>query len=349
MLGFYIVLPFMLFALYRLFIVLYNYFSRPFLPIGMPTDTLVSILVYVQNSEKSIGKLLQGIKEQSHQNLEVLIYNDQSADKTVEVITEISAGDKRFRLFNGGEAIIGWQSKNYAYDKLVQIAKGQYYIFCNSDIINDSQFVANALSNMQRKSLSLLTIYSKPISQSFWVRMQIVTAQWMFLSFVPAKSFLIKRAGESSIFLSPLLITEANSYQSNRWHEKFKDVPNSETKIVDAVRAFNLKCDSFLGDSSLTYELSDFSNEFANFLKELIKSKEGLIAYTIAITFGLFLAIFLLPFPLVFLYLFALIYSQMLIAMLNQQSIILSLLLMPLQYFVLVKGLIIAIKKSDKK
>ena len=59
MLGFYIVLPFLLFALYRLFVVLYNYFKRPFLPNGKPAEgTFVSILVYAQNAEKSIGELL---------------------------------------------------------------------------------------------------------------------------------------------------------------------------------------------------------------------------------------------------------------------------------------------------
>ncbi len=347
MLGFYISLPFLLFALYRLFVVLYNYFSHPFLSSGSPVyNPLVSILVYVQNSENSIGKLLQGIKEQTHQNFEVLIYNNQSTDKTVDVISDISAGDKRFRLFNGSEVNTGLQSKNFAYDKLAQIAKGQYYIFCDSNNIVDSQFVANALSHMQRRSLSLMSIYPKYQSKIFWTRLQISAAQGMFLSLVSAKSFLIKRTGESSIFANPLLIADATSYQSNRWHEKFKDIPNPEGKIVDTVQSLNLNSDSLLGDNSLTQEIFDFNIEFADFTASLLKNRNGLIAYTIATTLGLFLAIFLLPFPLVFLYLFAVIYSRMLVAMLCQQSVFISLLQMPVQFSVLTLKLIKAIKKS---
>lgn len=350
MLGFYIVLPFLLFALYRLFVVLYNYFSRPFLPTGTLVDNpLVSILVYVQDSENSIGKLLQGIKEQTHQNFEVLIYNDQSTDKTVDVISEISAGDKRFRLFNGGERNTGWQNKNYAYDKLVQIAKGQYYMFCNSDILFDSQFVANALSFMQRRSLSLMAIYPKFQSHRFWVRMQISAVQGMFLSLFSAKSFLKNKAGESFAFANPLLVAEATTYQSNRWHEKFKDVTNPDYKIIEATRKLNIPSDTLLGDNSLTQELSDFTSELEDIPTSLINSRNGLIAYTFATTFGLFLAVFLFPFPLVFLYLFAIIYSRMLVAMLCQQSAVISILLMPIQYFVTTKGLIKALKKSDKK
>lgn len=347
MFGFYIVLPFLLFALYRLFIVLYNYFSRPYLPIGIPIDNpLVSVFIYVQNSEVSIGKLLQGLKDQIHQNFEVLIYNDQSSDKTIDVITEVLAGDKRFRLFNGNDVNDGWQRKNYAYDKLVQIAKGQYYIFINSDTVVDNQFVANALSHMQRKSLSLLSIYPKPQSQHFWVRMQFSATQWMFLSLVLVKSYLEKRRGENSILSNPLLIFEATNYQSNRWHEKFKDSKTPEDKMVDAIKDLNLKCDSLLGDNSLIQEIADFNSKITEYPEALIQSSNGLIIYALAVTLGLFLAIFLFPFPLVFLYLFAIIYGQMLIAMLCQQSVIMSLLLLPVQFIVMTQTLVKAIKKS---
>lgn len=348
MLGFYISLPFLLFALYRLFVVLYNFFSRPFLPSGNPVDNpLVSILVYAQNSEKSIGKLLQGLKEQTHQNFEVLIYNDQSTDKTIDVISEISAGDKRFRLFNGSEVNAGWQNKNYAYEKLVQIAKGQHYIFSNSDLVIDSQFVANTLSHMQRRTLSLMTIYPKFHSQRFGVRLQISAVQWMFFSLFSAKSFLIKRAGESFSFANPMLIVEATSYKTNKWFEKFKDAEFPELDISSQQSG-----EVLLGDNSLTFNVDDLysstSQYFELSVKKFFINRNSLIAYSIAVGLGLIFAIFLMPFPLVFLYLFALIYSQMLIALLNQQSVILSLLIMPIQYFVLVKGLIMAIKKSDK-
>lgn len=347
MLGFYIALPFLIFALYRLFVVLYNYFSRPYLPIGIPEENpLVSILVYAQNSEKSIGTLIKGLLDQTHQNFEVLIYNDLSNDKTVDIIAEVSAGDKRFRLFNGNDINIDWQRKNYAYYKLAQLAKGQYYIFLNSDSCVDNQFVANALAHVQRKSLSLLTIYPKPQSSQFWLGMRISVFQWIFLSAFYAKS-LIKKEVEKKFFIGkPLIIIEANTYQTNGWQEKFKDKESPETQIAKSINSLNLKSDSLLGDNSITYEVENFDSEI--YLTSLTKSRNGLIAYTTANALGLILAILLLPFPLVFLYLFAIIYGRMLVAMLCQQSVLVSLLLLPVQYFVMIKILFKAIKKGSK-
>jgi len=353
MFGFYISLPFLLFALYRLIVVLYNFLTRPFLPIGTPTDNqLVSILVYVKNSEKTIGNLIQGLINQTYSNLEILIYNDHSSDRTVDVISEFSAGDNRVRLFNGNEVSSGLQIKNYAFDRLSQKAKGRYYLFVTSEFDLDNQFIANAISHMQCKTLSLLTIYPKPQSQNFWVRTQISVIQWMFLSLVFAKSYLGKRDIEGSIIGNPLQLIESTAYQLNRWYEKFKDDEAPEAKIVEAIDSLSLKSDSLLGDNRVTYEVVDSFSEGTDHLSvslaKFFKNRNWLIAYSIAITFGLVMAIFLLPFPLVFLYLLAVIYSRMLIALLTQHSILGSLMLLPVQYFTLMPALVKVIKKPSK-
>lgn len=354
MLGFYISIPFLIFALYRLVVVLYNYFTRPFLPIGIPKDNpLVSILVYVRNSEKNIGNLIQGLTNQTHQNFEVLIYNDQSNDKSVDVIGEISAGDKRFRLFNGNDINNGWQRKNYAFDKLSQIAKGQYHIFINADFIVDNQFIANAVSHMQVKSLSLLTIYPKAKSQSFWTRTQIDAIQWMFFSLVSVKLYLRKRAEDGGILENPIQIVEADNYKQNRWYEKFNDDEFPEDKIVKAACDLKLNNFSILSDNSLSYLESCSFNERLEHLSDSIvtflKSRNLLISYTVASTLGLILAIFLLPFPLFFLYLFSILFGRMLVALLCQESVFGSLLFLPLQQFILLQVLFKAIKKSRKQ
>jgi glycosyltransferase involved in cell wall biosynthesis len=351
MFGFYISLPFLFFALYRLFIVLYNFYSRPFLLNGSPNDNpLVSILVFVQNSENSIGKLLQSLSNQTYHNYEVLIYNDQSKDKTVDVISQLSAGDKKVRLFNGNDVNNEWQRKNYAYDKLTQLAKGEYYIFIDSDTCIDIQFIANAISHLQRKSLSLLTIYPKQQSQRFLERIQISAFEWLFFSSVSTKSFLKNRVGEILVLNKPLQIFEARTYNSNRWHERCKADESSAIKIIEEINSLNLRNDSLFGDNSLTYNvvssLSERIDHISGILLRFIKNRNLLIAYSIAISLGFILAVFLLPFPLVLLYLFSIIYGRMIVALLCQQSVVISLIFLPVQFIFIVQALYKAIIKA---
>jgi len=342
MLGFYISLPFLLFAIYRLAIVLINYYTRPFLPVGAPKETpLVSVLVYAQNSEKNIGQLIQDLRNQTYQNLEVLIYNDQSNDKTVDAIAEFSGGDKRFPLFNGNDIQSGWQRKNYAYDKLAQLAKGQYFIFIDENFIPDNQFIANAVSNMQDKNLSLLAIYPKRHSQGFWERIQVSASHWLFFSLVSTKSFLKNRAGEINILDSSLLVFETNTYQLGKWYEKFKGVENPEHSIVLSVKDQNKRFELLLGDNCLTYHHpKGNTTQLVDKFEGLVKTRNWRIVFSIALVVSPFMIVFLMPFPLVFLYFISIIYGQMLISVLCQESVLLKLLLLPVQYTVLSISLI---------
>jgi len=350
MFGFYISLPFLLFAIYRLVIVLVNYYSRPFLPVGIPKDTpLVSVLVYAQNSEKNIGRLIQCLRSQTYQNLEVLIYNDQSNDKTVGEIAQFSNGDKRFRLFNGNEIQSDWLKKNYACDKLAQLARGQYFIFIDSNFILDNQFIANAVSNMQDKNLSLLAIYPKRHSQGFWERIQVSASHWLFFTLVSAKSFLKNRAGEISVLDSSLLVFESNIYMQAKWHEQFKGLENPEHSIVLAAKDNNKKFELLLGDNCLTYQHpKGNTTQQVDKMEGLIKTRNRRILFTIVLALSPFLIVFLMPFPLVLLYFISIIYGQMLVAILCQQSVIASVLLLPLQFIVMIQALVKPIIKNKQ-
>lgn len=349
MLGFYISLPFLLFAIYRLVIVLINYYTRPFLPVGISKETpIVSVLVYAQNSEKNIGRLIQCLRNQIYQNLEILIYNDQSNDKTVDSIAEFSGGDKRFRLFNGIDIQSDWQRKNYAYDKLAQLAKGQYFIFIDANFIPDNQFIANAVSNMKDKNLSLLAIYPKRYSQGFWERIQVSASHWLLLSLVSAKSFLKSRAGEINILDNCLLVFESNTYLQNKCHEQFKGIENPELSIVLSVKDQSKRFELFLGDNCLTYQhpKEDITQLVYKF-EELVKTRNRRIAFSIAIAISPFLIVFLMPFPLVFLYFISIIYGQMLVAVICQQSVFVSLLCLPIQFILITQSLIKSLIKSS--
>lgn len=59
---------------------------------------LVSILLPVYNGEKFLKLSISSVLSQTYENFELLIYNDGSTDKTIEVINEFS--DKRIVIFN---------------------------------------------------------------------------------------------------------------------------------------------------------------------------------------------------------------------------------------------------------
>ena len=57
---------------------------------------MVSIIIPVFNNEKTIGKTLQSVAEQSYSDYEVIVINDGSTDASLEEIRRFTESDPRF-------------------------------------------------------------------------------------------------------------------------------------------------------------------------------------------------------------------------------------------------------------
>ena len=87
---------------------------------------LISVVVNVFNGEKYIKKCLDSIINQTYNNIEILIVNDGSTDKTLEVCKSIK--DRRIRIIDQKNIGISL-SRNVGMDN----SKGDYIFFVDSD------------------------------------------------------------------------------------------------------------------------------------------------------------------------------------------------------------------------
>lgn len=92
-------------------------------------DNLVSIVVPVYNAEKFIRDTIETVKQQTYANWELLLVNDCSSDKSIEIIREYEKEDSRINLINldknSGAAI--------ARNAGIENAKGKFIAFLDSD------------------------------------------------------------------------------------------------------------------------------------------------------------------------------------------------------------------------
>lgn len=87
---------------------------------------MISVIINVYNGEKYIRKCLDCITNQTYKNLEILVINDGSTDKTLDICKRYK--DKRVRIItteNKGLAL----SRNIGIDN----AKGEYLYFIDVD------------------------------------------------------------------------------------------------------------------------------------------------------------------------------------------------------------------------
>lgn len=86
----------------------------------------ISIIVPIYNAEKYISKCVDSLINQTKQELEFILINDGSTDKTEEIIKKYQ--DKRIKYFKNKNQGIG-KTRNFGIEK----AKGKYIMFLDSD------------------------------------------------------------------------------------------------------------------------------------------------------------------------------------------------------------------------
>ena len=91
---------------------------------------LISVIVPVYNKEKYVAECLNSILNQTYSNIEVIIIDDGSTDKSLEICMRYAEEDKRVKVFpqeNGGPSA--------ARNKGLDNAKGEYVAFVDADDI----------------------------------------------------------------------------------------------------------------------------------------------------------------------------------------------------------------------
>lgn len=138
---------------------IFNSFFLPSLPSSFPAASApaVSILVPMRNEERNVKTIISSMKAISYPHVELIVLNDQSTDRTQEVLEQEIAGDSRFKIIQGTELPEGWVGKVHACHQLQQAAHGDYLLFADADIRFCPSSVGGTLSLMKQKNAALLS------------------------------------------------------------------------------------------------------------------------------------------------------------------------------------------------
>lgn len=100
----------------------------------------VSVIVPIYNVEKYLRKCLQSLKEQTYENLEILMVNDGTPDNSEAICREFAELDHRFVLLNKKNGGLS-SARNLGLDH----ATGEYVSFVDSDDWVQENFISSLM------------------------------------------------------------------------------------------------------------------------------------------------------------------------------------------------------------
>lgn len=108
---------------------------------------LVSVIMPIYNTERYLEETLNSIFEQSYKNIEIVLVDDCSKDRSAEIIADL--------MKTHPEIVYYLQERNMgagaARNKSLELAKGQYVAFLDSDDTWKNDKIERQLSLMKEK------------------------------------------------------------------------------------------------------------------------------------------------------------------------------------------------------
>ncbi len=150
------------------------------------TGSRVSIIVPARNEEASIERSVRTFLSQTYADLEVIVVNDRSVDRTGPILDGIAAGDARLRVVQGVEPSAGWLGKPWALQQGYENSSGDLLLFVDADICYAAEAVASMVARLRRSGAGMLSVLPHFEMRGFWENALMPQLAMTVLSFLPA-------------------------------------------------------------------------------------------------------------------------------------------------------------------
>ena len=117
----------------------------------------ISIIIPAYNEEKSIARAIKSATAQSLKNIEIIVVNDASPDKTAEIVKQIASTDNRVKLISHNKNMGLNQSRLTG----LSIAQGEYIQFLDADDSLEKNAIEQLYSHAKSHNLDMVMMGSQ--------------------------------------------------------------------------------------------------------------------------------------------------------------------------------------------
>lgn len=317
----------LVFATLQLVVALSNLLFRQRLrPSADDFTGLVSVLVPARNEEATIGVLLSDLLKQDYPNIEIIVFNDQSDDRTEEIVARFAASDRRISLINSAGLPDGWLGKNHGCHTLAQHAKGEFLLFLDADVRVRGAVLGHSAAFARSHGLGLLSIFPRQEMASLGERSTVPIMNYILLTLLPLVLVMKSRFASLSAANGQFMLFDAHTYRRSFPHEKYRANRVEDIEIARFFKQDGIAVACLAGDGGISCRMyRGFGQAVEGFAKNVIHFFGN--SYCIAFVFWLLTTLGFIPVfvsfggETVLIYIAAVISTRLVVSAISRQSL----------------------------
>ncbi len=127
----------------------------------MTNHPTVSVVITTRNEEKNIENCLRSIKSQTFRNIELIVVDNFSEDKTAEIAKKYTT-----KVYSKGPERSS--QRNYG----AEVASGKYLLYLDADMILSPNVIEKCVEKCELEGIDALYIPERIVGEGFWIKVR---------------------------------------------------------------------------------------------------------------------------------------------------------------------------------
>ena len=244
----------------------------------------VSIIIPARNEEHNIRRCITSLLSQSYpgDRYKIIVVNDNSTDKTEEIIKELASVDKKIHLISKGEPRPGWTGKNSACMEGAQEGVGDYFCFIDADTKSEFNLIEASVSFAEENSIDMLSVSPFQEIKSFTEKSLL---PGVFLAIASSMNFknINNPSKPEAVANGQFIMFKKTVYDEIDGHGSVRSIVMEDIALAELIkkegyRLFFIFGDNFISTRMYT-KLSEIWEGFSKNISVIMKTKTVLTTF----------------------------------------------------------------------
>ncbi len=217
-------------------------------PKADPTDeSFLSVCIPCRNEESNIEEVVRSVLQSGHKRLEILVYDDESTDRTGVILRTLAAEDQRVRAVESVSLPTGWVGKQHACHRLAKESRGEWLLFIDADVRLESDAIGRALAFAHQTQAGLVSTFPRQITGTLGEALIVPMIFYLLIGYLPFKSMRRTLSTSASAACGQFILTERQAYFESGGHAAIRDSMHDGVKLPRLFRKAGHRTDIFDG------------------------------------------------------------------------------------------------------
>jgi len=207
----------------------------------------ISVCIPARNEETNIGSCVQSLLGGTYKSIEVLVYNDQSTDRTGAIVAELTSADARVHAVAPVPLGQGWNGKQFGCEQCGQRARGQWLLFTDADVRFAPDAIARTLAAAERAGCDLISTFPRQITGTLAEKLAVPMIHFILFSYLPMARMRSTRDPAASAGCGQFLFVRRSAWAASGGHAGFKASMHDGIMLPRNVRRSGGRTDLFDG------------------------------------------------------------------------------------------------------